>query len=425
MSSGYKFKSKNYEEALKESLNAFEPAVSIEYIPVTDAVGRRAAVDFRSRFDMPPYNMAFYDGYAVRYEDTIGASASNPKKLKIVGQVLKSGDEIGLAVTEGTAIYVSSNSPLPSGANAVVREEYTSREGDFVLVKKEVELYEDVVLKGEDVKAEEALIKKGALLRPQDLVLLMEMGIYRIPVYKEPIIAIASVGDEILEKFEKGNPYPDDYCVFISMLLRLVGVKTVLLGILRDNLEEITNTVIRNVERYDAIALMGGGSRGVKDLTGAALSSVCETIFHATTISPGKISGVWKVKGKPAFLIPGHIGSAIVCLYNFVIPVMSKIYYDGVPLLSKVNAKLAIDVEARQGLYTVRTVSLSSKADGTLVATPLLKRLGGSALLTTLSKAHGYIIIPPGMKLSEGSVVEVTLFSPFESLDFVKESKSY
>ncbi|MEM2910681.1 MAG: molybdopterin molybdotransferase MoeA [Nitrososphaerota archaeon] len=412
----YKFKAKPYEVALKESLDAFGSLASIELIPITEAVGRRIAIDAKSRSDMPPYNMAFYDGYAVKYEDTVGASASSPKKLRVIGQVLKVGDEVGLSVTKGTAVYLSSNSPLPDGANAVVRDEYTSREGGFVLIKKEVELHEDVILKGEDIKAGDIMVKRGTLLRPQDLVLLMEMGIYRIPVYREPTIAIASVGDEILEKFEKGNPYPDDYCILLSMLLRLVGIKTVSLGILRDNPEEIASTVSKNIGHYDAIALMGGGARGAKDFTGDALDRIGETIFHATTISPGKISGVWKVKEKPAFLVPGHIGSAIVCLYNFVIPVMSKIYYDGVSLVNKVSARLTIAVEARPGSYTVRTVNLNSKEDGTLVATPLLKRLGGSTLLTTLSRAHGYIVIPPGTKLSEGSAVEVTLFSPLELL---------
>jgi len=414
----YKFKAKPYDVALKESLEAFKTRASVELVPVTEAVGRRIAFDVKSRSDMPPYDMAFYDGYAVRYEDTFGASASSPKKLRIVGQVLKAGEEEGLSVTSGTAVYLSSNSPLPEGANAVVRDEYASREGDFVLIKKEVGLHEDVVLRGEDFKAGEILVKKGKLLRPQDLVLLMEAGIYRVPVYREPTIGIASVGDEILERFEKGNPYPDDYCLFISALLRLLGIKTVSLGILRDDPEEIADFVSKNIGLYDALALMGGGARGAKDFTGVALDRIGEAIFHATTISPGKISGVWKVKEKPAFLVPGHIGSAIVCLYNFVIPVMSKIYYEGTPLVNKVSAKLAVAVEARPGSYTVRTVYLNPKEDGTLVATPLLKRLGGSTLLTTLSKANGYIIIPPGARLSEGSVVEVTLFSPLELLSF-------
>lgn len=82
MPSEYKFKSKPYEEALKESLNEFEPAASIEFIPITGAVGHRIATDLRARFDMPPHSMAFYDGYAVRYEDTIGANAANPKKAQ-------------------------------------------------------------------------------------------------------------------------------------------------------------------------------------------------------------------------------------------------------------------------------------------------------------------------------------------------------
>ncbi|MCS7125914.1 MAG: hypothetical protein NZ929_03280, partial [Aigarchaeota archaeon] len=138
-----------------------------------------------------------------------------------------------------------------------------------------------------------------------------------------------------------------------------------------------------------------------------------EVIFHGTTLSPGKVSGVCKVNGKPVFLVPGHIGSATCCIYNIMLPIISKIHYDNVDLLPKVSAKLSTSVEARPGLYTFRTVSLEW-CNGTLTATPRVKRLGGATLLTVLSNASGYILIPPGTKLSEGEVVNVTLLNPLE-----------
>jgi molybdopterin biosynthesis enzyme len=155
----------------------------------------------------------------------------------------------------------------------------------------------------------------------------------------------------------------------------------------------------------------------VRDYTGIGVEKIGEVIFYGTTLSSGKVSGVYKVDAKPVFLITGHIGSATSCICNIIIPIISKIYYDGVELLPRVLAKLTTPVEARPGSYTFRTVSLEWHNDG-LRATPHLKRLGGSTLITILSKAGGFILIPPGVKLSPGKMVEVTFLNPLEVLSW-------
>jgi len=151
----------------------------------------------------------------------------------------------------------------------------------------------------------------------------------------------------------------------------------------------------------------------VRDYTGIGVEKIGEVIFHGTTLSSGKVSGVYKVDAKPVFLITGHIGSATSCICNIIIPIISKIYYDGVELLPRVLAKLTTPVEARPGSYTLRTVSLEWHNDG-LRAAPYLKRLGGSTLTTILSKPGGFILIPPGIKLSPGEIVKVTLLNHHE-----------
>ncbi|MCL7403113.1 MAG: molybdopterin molybdotransferase MoeA [Thaumarchaeota archaeon] len=409
----YRFRARPYDEALKSALQAFPQKAAYELVPASEALGRRIAEDIQAPFDMPRKNIAFYDGYAVRYEDTRGATASNPVKLLLVGSVLKDGEEIGLRVGRGEAVYLATSSPLPEGADAIVREEFTLRQGDYVLIKKEVELYEDVILRGEDARKGDVLISRGSVIRPQDQVLLLEIGLTRVKVYREPTIGIASVGDELLERFEKGIPYPDNYFFLVSSTLQLIGCKTVSIGILRDDPDEIVGFISKNISHYDALALIGGAARGVRDYTGMSVEKIGEVIFHATTLSPGKVSGVCKVDGKPVFLVPGHIGSATSCICNIIMPIISKIYYDGIGLLPKVLAKLTMPIEARPGLYTFRTVILEWGNDG-LRATPHLKRLGGSTLITILSKAGGYILIPPGVKLSSGEIVEVTLLNPLE-----------
>jgi len=242
---------------------------------------------------------------------------------------------------------------------------------------------------------------------------LLEIGLTRVKVYREPTIGIVSVGDELLERFEKGVSCPDNYFFLISSTLRLVGCKSASLGILRDNPDEIARFISKNISYYDALALIGGAARGIKDYTGMSIERMGEVIFHGTTLSPGKVSGVCKVDGKPVFLVPGHIGSATSCICNIIIPIISKIYYDRMELLPKVLAKLTTFIESRPGLYTFRTVSLEWCNDG-LSATPHLKRFGGSTLITILLREGGFILIPPGVKLSSGELVEVTLLNPLE-----------
>ncbi len=412
----YKFKPKPYEDALKLAFSSFKPRASRELVPVTSALGWRVAVEVVSNKYLPPNHIAFYDGYAVMFEDTIGADVTKPVKLRVRGSVLKEGDERELVIEKGYAAYVSSNAPLPRGANAVVREEFTDLVGDYVLIKKEVSLGENVVFKGEDIKPGDVLLEKGSILGAQDLGLLMELGVSRIYVYRKPTIGIIATGDELVEKLERGVPFPDNYSAILAFLFNMLGFYGRQIGIVRDNIGEIEEIISANIHLFDALALVAGASRGLRDYSGKVLENLGEIIFHSTNLRPGKVSGLARVEGKPVFLVPGHIGSAISCLYNIIVPIMSKIYYDGIQLVPKVKARLSSDVEARPGSYTFRTVSLSWSRGGTLVAAPHIRRMGGSTLLTILSRAQGYILIPPGSKLARGQVIEVSLFSPLESL---------
>lgn len=417
MRSKYKFKMKPYNDAIKIGVSSFEARSIRKYIDVLSAKGYRIAMDIYSEMDLPPYNMSFYDGYAVHHEDTFGAKSSQPKILKLVGSIFKPTDVEDIKLSEGECVYVSANSPLPEGADAVVREEYTEKKGDTIIIKKEVRMWEDVVLKGEDVKKGEILIKKGSIIRGQDVGLMLEMGLKRVCVYRKPVIGLVSTGDELLEELEGGNPYPDNYSIIIKDLLDSLGIKTEILGIVHDDIEEIQEVIINNIESFDAIAIIGGASRGENDRTGSAIEKIGEIIFHATNLSPGKVSGLAKVRGKPVFIVPAHIGSAVSCIYNIMIPILSKIYLDGIQLIPKVNARLTADVDAKAYSYTFRTVKLRYTGEQ-LLATPHIKRLGGSTLLTILSQAQGYILLPPGSRASKGDLVEVNLFSPIEVLSW-------
>jgi molybdopterin molybdotransferase len=411
----YKLKAKPFHRAVEEMIDAFEDRSTAIYVPSDSALGYILAEDIYSPIDLPPYNVAFYDGYAVKSRDISSASASSPVELKVTGNIYKAGEEKGLYLERGQAIYVSANSPLPEGADTVVRMEYVEEKNGYILVKKAMDAGEDIVHKGEDLQKGDLILVRGQVIRPQDIALLLELNIHRVNVYRKPMVGILSVGTELKEKLSMGFPYPDNYSILLGESLKLMGAEVDILGVISDNPVEIREEVLEKTEVYDIIALIGGASIGLNDTTGHALEEIGEFIFHGTTLSPGKVSGVVKIRGKPVFLVPGHVGSAISCLYNFIYPLLMAKYLGGSSTLPKVYAELASDVPTKPRGYTFRTVSLKW-IDDKIYAFPHEKRLGGSTLLTVLTRGRGFILIPPGVKPSRGDIVEVILFSHLESI---------
>lgn len=196
------------EEAVEKLLKAIRLEPRVEEVEVVNSLGRVLAEDVVASQDIPPYNCACFEGYAVRSRDTKGATKSNPVKLRVLGKVLPDTKELPI-VREGEAVLLVTGAPMPLGADAIVRVEEVKLEGDHIIVSREVRELENVALKGEDIKAGEPILKAGHLIRPFDVGLLMGLGYSRIKVYAKVKIAILSVGRELyLKSLEKREPRP-------------------------------------------------------------------------------------------------------------------------------------------------------------------------------------------------------------------------
>jgi molybdopterin molybdotransferase len=159
--------------------------------------------------------------------------------------------------------------------------------------------------------------------------------------------------------------------------------------------------------------MVGGASVGENDYTGRALEDIGEVIFHGTNISPGKVSGLVKVRDKPVFLVPGHILSAVSCVYNFVYKFIIEKFFDGNETLPRVIAKLAEEPTTRPGRYIFRPVTLRWM-ENTLYAYPHERRMGGSTLLSSLTGGNGFIVISPDYTPKKGDYIVVRLYSHYE-----------
>ncbi|MGC9068721.1 MAG: molybdopterin-binding protein [Thermoprotei archaeon] len=272
---------------------------------------------------------------------------------------------------------------------------------------------ETVVMKGHDFRRGDVVLSKGALLRPQDVGLAMELGITRLMVYRKIRIGIIPIGSDLLERANNGIPYPDNYSQIVSYYLKLFNFDVQHYGIISDDKDEIRNKILKAVKENDAVLVVGGVSVSSNDPIPDVLNEIGTIIFHGLRISPGKVSGFAIVNKKPIFMIPGHVGSTIAALFLIVIPTLfHKLTGTRDPYI-KIKAKLVGDAEVKPGSNAFRTVSLKY-VNGEYEAKPIYKQLGGSPFLTLLTEANGFIIIKPDDKPSIGDIVEVRVFSFLE-----------
>lgn len=196
------------EEAVRLPLESCRFRLEVEEVGVEESVGRVLAEDVVADRDRPACNEAFYDGYAIRSLDTVGASKDRPVRLRIVGSVDPTGRPGEVRLGEGEAAFTPCGAPLPEGADSVVRLEEALVEGGYLIVRREVKPSENVVEKGSDFRAGELLLPRGRMVRPQDLGLLMELGRSSVRVYRRVRVGVVPVGTDLVERARRGVSYP-------------------------------------------------------------------------------------------------------------------------------------------------------------------------------------------------------------------------
>ena len=185
------------EEAL-EILNKNTKALKSEVVSIKDSLKRVLYGDVKSKINNPPFNKSVFDGYAFKSEDSKGTSKENPIDLKIVDEIF-AGMWPEIEIKSGEAIRIMTGAPIPAGADCVLKQEETERQGDLVKIFKEMKSNENISFMGEDIRIGETLIKKGKRLDYADLGIMASSGISEVLVYKKPKVSIISTGDEVCD----------------------------------------------------------------------------------------------------------------------------------------------------------------------------------------------------------------------------------
>ena len=401
-------------EAQKHLLDAIRSNVmSSEKVPLQDAMGRVLAQETISNVNIPDYDKTFIDGYAINTSDTKGASIAKPAAFRVVGKLFPADYPTPIEVTHGKTVYVACGAPIPKGSTATVKVEETRLNGDQIEVIREIQPGEGIIPLGDDMKKGDLLLKKGQVLRPQDIGILASIGLSDVEVVKKPKIAILSGGDELIKQCGK-NPkkIANNYALVVAGLALELGAEAEISGIMPDAMEKVTAKISEALAKSNIVVTIGGSSVGVKDFVPDAVNALGKpgVVVQGVSLRPGAISGFGIVDCKPIVMLPGHIGSCIAGFYLFVAPLISSyLGLEGDCILPKLNAELAEDLETGPQFHFQLT--RLRRVDGKLLAEQVE---GGSSALTTIVKSNGYTIILPHSSLAKGSRVEVYLFSKIE-----------
>jgi len=380
------------EKALEGVLSYFH-TLEAEQVPIVEALGRVLAEDVHSDLDIPPHSNSAMDGYAVLAADTIGAGPESPRRLRVIGD-LAAGYVTETQVTPGTVIRIMTGAPVPPGADAVVRFEDTEKEGEWVDILAEVPVGKNVRLAGEDVRKGALVLRRGSRIRPQEVGMLAALGRKQVLVTRRPRVAILATGDEVVEidaplapgKIRNSNSYSN-----AAQVIRCGGVP-VLLGIARDQVEDLTQKIQAGLaQKVDLFLTSGGVSVGDFDVVKEVLAAEGDMTFWRVRMKPGKPFAFGQIGGVPLLGLPGNPVSAMVSFELFARPAIFKMLGLEEWRRPTVEATLMNEVkrkDERRHYWRVRVQPEGGEYRAYLTGEQ------GSGILSSMVQANGLAIIP-------------------------------
>lgn len=409
------FQVKTSEEVF-EILKLFHP-VKEEGVPLDQALGRVTSRQIISPEDLPGFNRASMDGYAVMAKDTFGATESLPVLLEIGGEVIM-GQTPAVTAGPGRAVRISTGGMLPRGADGVVMLEYCHLlDEKSVEVSRSISPLENVIRADDDFRKGATVFETGYVLRAQDIGLLAGLGITEVPVYKRPRVAIISTGDEVVPVDRRPGPgqVRDINSYTLSAFCRQAGAVPQVLGLCGDSFERLREMVALGLEEADTLWISGGSSVGTRDHTLRVFESFegSEILVHGISISPGKPTIIARVGNRAVFGLPGHTVSAMVVAEVFLTPFLSGLSgeegFEG-HLHPWTDAELGRNIESASGRDDYIRVKLERR-DNRVVAEPIF---GKSGLISTLVEADGLVRVDRNTEgLYKGQPVRVMPFPSF------------
>ena len=370
----------------------------IQVIALDAALGRVLAADVVSPVDVPSFDRSNVDGFAVVAEDTFGASEEAPRTVLLGEEEIHTGVVPTGAIRPGTGVLIATGGMIPRGADAVVMVEHTEVLGRELRVVRAVTAGNGVSFAGTDITAGETVLRRGRQLTSRDTGVLAAIGVATVSVWRRPVVAILSTGDEIIapgEKMEPGKVYDSNGQV-LADAVRELGGEPLRLGITRDDVDALRERLKYALDAADIVLMSGGTSKGAGDVSYRVVAELDDPgiVAHGVALKPGKPICLAATGGRAVVVLPGFPTSAIFTFHEFVAPVIRLLAGRSAQERTVVQARLAVKVNSEIGRTEYLLVGLveSTEHDGkaSLIAYPMGQ---GSGSVTTFSRADGFATI--------------------------------
>ncbi|HEX4278493.1 MAG TPA: molybdopterin biosynthesis protein [Bryobacteraceae bacterium] len=386
-----------------------------EVISLDAALGRILASDVVSPVDVPSFDRSNVDGFAVVAEDTFGASEEVPRTVTLEAEEIHTGVVPATVIHPGKAVLIATGGMVPRGADAVVMVEHVEVEGDRLRIGRAVSAGSGVSFAGTDITTGETVLRQGELLTSRDTGVLAAIGVARVEVWRQPVVAILSTGDEIIapgDEMQPGKVYDSNGQV-LADAVRELGGDPKRFGITHDNIAALRERLREALESTDMVLLSGGTSKGAGDVSYRVVAELNDPgiVAHGVALKPGKPICLAAARRRAVVVLPGFPTSAIFTFHEFVAPVIRLLAGRGAEERTVVPARLAVKVNSEIGrteYLLVGLVETAEAAGGTsLVAYPMGQ---GSGSVTTFSRADGFATIGRHEEIVQaGAIVNVQL----------------
>jgi putative molybdopterin biosynthesis protein len=384
-----------------------------ERVALAASLGRVLAHDVKAPIDVPPFDRSNVDGFALRAVDTVGASDTAPKRLRLNGEVVVCGHAPASSVESGTATTIATGGVVPRGADAVVMVEQTElvEGGDAAVdVRRAAAPGQFISYAGSDIARGEVVLRRSAHIGSREIGMLAACGVAEVDVVRKPRVAVLSTGDELVRPGEPLRPAAvyDSNGAIVAAAVQEIGGEAVPFGSFPDDEITLELAVRAALESCDMVLLSGGTSKGAGDLSHRVVSQLGEpgVVVHGVALKPGKPLCLAVAEGKPLVVLPGFPTSAIFTFHAFVAPLIRA--KAGLPpeASRSVEADVPVRIPSELGRKEFVLVALVAGEQGP-VAFPTAK---GSGSVTSFSQADGFLEIDAlASSLDAGTRASVTL----------------
>ncbi|MEZ9237632.1 gephyrin-like molybdotransferase Glp [Shewanella sp. 10N.286.52.A9] len=398
--------------APQDAINALLAQVSViedsEMVGLNDAVGRILSEDLASCIDLPPFDNSSMDGYAFRFDDLTGETATT---LTQVGTSF-AGHPYTAPIKPNTCIRIMTGAPVPAGYDTVQMQEKTQADGESITIEHPSAKGNSIRYRGEELLAGTNVLKSGTQIRAAEMGVLATIGISQVRVKRRLTVAFFSTGDELRpvgSELAPGQIY-DSNRYSIQGLLTQANVEWIDLGVIEDDKEAIRGAFKEAADRADMVLTSGGVSVGDADYTKQILSEEGEITFWRLAIKPGKPFAFGKLGNAVFCGLPGNPVSSMVTFYKLVWPIINKMQGLTPKPALVVNATLSTPIRKQPGRAEYQRGILSRNENGELIVASTGGQ--GSGMLTSMSLANCFINLEQDQgDIAAGATVHVEPFT--------------